>query len=38
VSGADGATLGYRLLKPEPCDAAKKYPLVLPMHGFVTIG
>jgi lysophospholipase L1-like esterase/poly(3-hydroxybutyrate) depolymerase len=33
VTGADGATLGYRLLKPEPYDAAKKYPLVLLMHG-----
>ena len=32
VTGA-GATLGYRLLKPEPYDAAKKYPLVLLMHG-----
>lgn len=33
VTGADGATLGYRLLKPEPYDPAKKYPLVLLMHG-----
>jgi lysophospholipase L1-like esterase/dienelactone hydrolase len=29
----DGGTLGYRLLKPENYDAAKKYPLVLLLHG-----
>jgi lysophospholipase L1-like esterase/dienelactone hydrolase len=32
-SGADGATLGYRLLTPKDYDAAKKYPLVLVLHG-----
>ena len=31
--GADGAQLGYRLLKPSQIDAAKKYPLVLFLHG-----
>jgi lysophospholipase L1-like esterase/poly(3-hydroxybutyrate) depolymerase len=29
----DGGTLGYRLLRPEKYDAAKKYPLVLVLHG-----
>jgi poly(3-hydroxybutyrate) depolymerase/lysophospholipase L1-like esterase len=29
----DGGTLGYRLLKPENYDSAKKYPLVLVLHG-----
>jgi len=32
-AGADGAQLGYRLLKPKNYDAAKKYPLVLLLHG-----
>jgi poly(3-hydroxybutyrate) depolymerase/lysophospholipase L1-like esterase len=29
----DGGTLGYRLLKPDHYDSAKKYPLVLVLHG-----
>ena len=29
----DGGTLGYRLLKPDNYDPAKKYPLVLVLHG-----
>ncbi len=32
-TAADGATLPYRLLKPVDYDAAKKYPLVLLLHG-----
>jgi len=32
-AGAEGAQLGYRLLKPKEYDAAKKYPLVLVLHG-----
>ncbi len=32
-TGADGKTLGYRLLKPKNYDAAKKYPLVIFLHG-----
>src|SRR4051794_20424151 len=32
-TGADGAQLGYRLLKPRDFDATKKYPLVLFLHG-----
>lgn len=35
-AGADGAQLGYRLLTPknfDPKDTAKKYPLVLVLHG-----
>jgi predicted peptidase len=28
-----GKTLPYRLLKPDPCDPRKKYPLVLFLHG-----
>src|SRR5580704_6861414 len=32
-TGADGAQLGYRLLTPKNYDAAKKYPLVLLLHG-----
>ena len=32
-AGADGTQLGYRLLKPKDFDAAKKYPLVLVLHG-----
>ena len=32
-TAADGATLGYRLLRPQGYDAAKKYPLVLFLHG-----
>ncbi|MEI9896050.1 MAG: hypothetical protein WDN28_19815 [Chthoniobacter sp.] len=32
-AGADGTQLGYRLLKPKDYDAAKKYPLVLVLHG-----
>ena len=31
--GADGKTLNYRLLKPLNYDAAKKYPLILFLHG-----
>jgi len=30
---ADGKTLNYRFLKPKDYDAAKKYPLVLFLHG-----
>ena len=30
---ADGKTLNYRFLKPKGYDAAKKYPLVLFLHG-----
>jgi poly(3-hydroxybutyrate) depolymerase/lysophospholipase L1-like esterase len=29
----DGGSIGYRLLKPENYDSAKKYPLVLVLHG-----
>ncbi len=32
-TGADGAKLGYRLLTPRNYDAAKKYPLVVFLHG-----
>jgi len=32
-SGPDGAMLPYRLLKPESYDPAKKYPLVILLHG-----
>ena len=32
-TGADGATLGYRLLTPQNYDAKQKYPLVLFLHG-----
>ena len=32
-TAADGATLPYRLLKPADYDAAKKYPLVVLLHG-----
>ena len=32
-TGAEGAQLGYRLLTPKNYDAAKKYPLVLVLHG-----
>jgi lysophospholipase L1-like esterase/poly(3-hydroxybutyrate) depolymerase len=32
-AGADGAQLGYRLLTPRNYDAAKKYPLVVFLHG-----
>ncbi|MEP6671792.1 MAG: GDSL-type esterase/lipase family protein [Chthoniobacter sp.] len=32
-AGADGTLLGFRLLKPKDYDAAKKYPLVLVLHG-----
>src|SRR5258708_4910314 len=32
-TAADGRTLPYRLLKPQDYDAAKKYPLVLLLHG-----
>ncbi len=32
-TGADGATLGYRLLMPQNYDAKQKYPLVLFLHG-----
>jgi lysophospholipase L1-like esterase/poly(3-hydroxybutyrate) depolymerase len=32
-SGAEGAMLNYRLLKPRDFDATKKYPLVLFLHG-----
>jgi predicted peptidase len=33
VTGADGATLPYRLLSPEHADAGKRYPLVIFLHG-----
>ncbi len=32
-TGADGATLGYRLLSPKTIEPGKKYPLVLFLHG-----
>lgn len=32
-AGAEGAQLGYRLLKPKDFDPAKKYPLVVVLHG-----
>ena len=32
-TAADGGALPYRLLKPDNYDAAKKYPLVLLLHG-----
>ncbi len=32
-AGPDGTSLPYRLLKPQPYDPAKKYPLVLFLHG-----
>ena len=32
-AAVDGTTLNYRLLKPQNYDAAKKYPLVLFLHG-----
>ncbi|HEY3897713.1 MAG TPA: GDSL-type esterase/lipase family protein [Chthoniobacter sp.] len=32
-TGPDGAQLGYRLLTPKDYDAAKKYPLVVFLHG-----
>jgi lysophospholipase L1-like esterase/dienelactone hydrolase len=32
-AGADGAPLGYRLLPPKDYNPAKKYPLVLFLHG-----
>ena len=32
-AAVDGGTLNYRLLKPHNYDAAKKYPLVLFLHG-----
>jgi lysophospholipase L1-like esterase/predicted esterase len=32
-SGPDGAVLPYRLLKPKDYDPAKKYPLVILLHG-----
>jgi lysophospholipase L1-like esterase/poly(3-hydroxybutyrate) depolymerase len=32
-TGADGAQLGYRLLTPRNLDPAKKYPLVVFLHG-----
>ncbi|MBC8003645.1 MAG: phospholipase, partial [Opitutaceae bacterium] len=32
-TNAAGATIPYRLLKPENYDAAKKYPLVVFFHG-----
>ncbi len=31
--GVDGSALNYRLLKPQNYDAAKRYPLVLILHG-----
>jgi lysophospholipase L1-like esterase/poly(3-hydroxybutyrate) depolymerase len=32
-TAADGGQLGYRLLAPKDYDAAKKYPLVVVLHG-----
>jgi predicted peptidase len=32
-TGPAGKTMLYRLLKPEGYDAAKKYPLVIFLHG-----
>lgn len=32
-TGKDGKTLPYRLMKPEGYDSAKKYPLVVFLHG-----
>jgi lysophospholipase L1-like esterase/poly(3-hydroxybutyrate) depolymerase len=33
ITGADGQSLGYRLLTPRDYDAAKDYPVVLFLHG-----
>jgi predicted peptidase len=32
-TGAKGGTLLYRLMKPEPCEEGKLYPLVVFLHG-----
>lgn len=32
-TGKDGGTLPYRLLKPEPYEEGKSYPLVVFLHG-----
>lgn len=38
LKDADGHALGYRLLKPKDYDPAKKYPLLLYLHGSGEVG